>query len=299
MSWLDEALNLLDAEAPWGYRLSSTPFAEPTALAALALGAHERSRNHHEALHWLANLQAADGSVGVSATHPEPGWPTSLAVLAWQAARTSGAGEPESAFGTAIERAVQWILTTKGICYPRVPEMGHDTSLLGWPWVQGTHSWVEPTAMHLLALKATGFGNHIRARKAVRLLVDRLLAGGGCNYGNTTVLGQELLPHLAPTGIALLALAGEADSTGRIRNSLHYLQRELFAQRGTASLCYGLMALTAYGYSPPDADRHLARAFDRNARRGPRPLELALLCLAALGSANPLIALGKKVSSKP
>ena len=265
----------------------------------MALGAHERFRNHHNALHWLARLQATNGSVGVSATHPEPGWPTSLAVLAWQAARTSGACEREGEFTPAIDRAVQWILTTKGICFPRVPEMGHDTSLLGWPWVQGTHSWVEPTAMHLLALKATGFGNHFRARKAVRLLTDRLLAGGGCNYGNTTVLGQELLPHIAPTGIVLLALAGEEDSTGRIQKSLHYLQRELFAQRGTASLCYGLMALTAYGSSPPEADGHLALAFDRNLRRGPRPLELALLCLAALGSAGPLISLGKKASSKP
>jgi hypothetical protein len=299
MSWLEKALNLLDTGAPWGYRSLTKPCTEPTALAALALSAHGRSRSHEKALRWLASLQAADGSVGVSATHSEPGWPTSLAVLAWQAARTSGVCGREDDFATAIDRAIPWILTSKGSCFPRSAEMGHDTSLLGWPWVQGTHSWVEPTAMHLLALKATGFGNHFRARKAVQLLTDRLLAGGGCNYGNTTVLGQELLPHVAPTGIVLLALAGEEDSTGRIQKSLSYLQRELFAQRGTVSLCYGLMALSAYGWSPPETDRQLALTFDRSLRRGPRPLEVALLCLAALGSDGPLISLGKKVSSKP
>jgi hypothetical protein len=99
--------------------------------------------------------------------------------------------------------------------------------------------------MHLLALKATGFSNHARSREAVRLLTDRLLSGGGCNYGNTTVLDQELMPHVAPTGIVLLALVGEEDCTGRIHKSVNYLERELSAQSGAVSFCYGLMALDA------------------------------------------------------
>ena len=35
-------------------------------------------------------------------------------------------------------------------------------------------------------------------RNAQAMLIDRLLAGGGCNYGNTVVLGQELRPHVQP-----------------------------------------------------------------------------------------------------
>ena len=48
------------------------------------------------------------------------------------------------------------------------------------------------------------------------VLLDRQLPGGGLNYGNTYVLGQLMRPHVQPTGIALLALAGEADASGRI-----------------------------------------------------------------------------------
>ena len=93
-----------------------------------------------------------------------------------------------------------------------------------WPWVLGTHSWIEPTAFNVLALKAAGRGEHPRTREAVRLLVDRLLPTGGCNYGNTTVLGQQLRPHLAPTGLVLLSLAGEQINDSRIAKSLAYLQ---------------------------------------------------------------------------
>src|SRR2546428_787916 len=82
------------------------------------------------------------------------------------------------------------------------------------------------TAMHVLALKAAGHRDHPRTREAVRLLIDRLLPGGGCNYGNTIVLGQELRPQLQPTGLAMLALAGETDPDGRVAMSLAYLKSE-------------------------------------------------------------------------
>jgi len=52
---------------------------------------------------------------------------------------------------------------------------------------------------------------HPRADEAVQLMLDRILPGGGCNYGNTIVLDQLLRPHIQPTGIVLLALAGDAN----------------------------------------------------------------------------------------
>ena len=35
-------------------------------------------------------------------------------------------------------------------------QLGHDSTLIGWPWVEGTHSWIEPTAWAVLALKSVG-----------------------------------------------------------------------------------------------------------------------------------------------
>ena len=225
MSWLETALNLLDAGAPWGYRPLAQPCTEPTALCAMALGAHGRSSNHQMALGWLAKLQTAGGSVGVSATHPQPRWPTSLAVLAWQvgrfakpsyqAARTSGVCGRECDLGTAIDRAVQWILTSKGKCSPRSADLGHDRSLLGWPWVLGTHSWVEPTAMHLLALKATGFGMHVRSRSGAAF--DRPVVGRRwLQLREHQRAGPGIGAARSAHGIVLLALIGEEDTTGRI-----------------------------------------------------------------------------------
>src|SRR5262249_4343392 len=135
---------------------------------------------------------------------------------------------------TASDRALGWLLSTAGETSEPPPYTGHDTTIPGWPWVAGTHSWVEPTALGRLGLRATGHASDARAGDAVRLLNDRLLASGGCNYGNTVVLGQTLLPHVQPTGATLLALAGEPDPTGRVGAAIAYLEANLGP--GTASV---------------------------------------------------------------
>jgi hypothetical protein len=220
-------------------------------------------------------LQNDDGSVGINQAQASPGWPTGLAVLAWKRA--------DSGFRTNIDRAVSWLLAARGKPQPRTPQMGHDSTLVGWPWVLGTHSWLEPTAFNVLALKAAGHDEHPRTREAVRLLLDRLLPTGGCNYGNTTVLGQQLRPHIGPTGVVLLALAGEAIHDSRLPKSLDYLRRELSPRTPCISLCYGLMGLAAHDQFPEEADAWLAQHAQR------RDWKLALLALAALRSRSPFI----------
>ena len=59
------------------------------------------------------------------------------------------------------------------------------------------------------------------------LLLDRQLPSGGCNYGNTSVLGQMLRPHVQPTCVALLALAKEQDQGSRIAKSVSWLRKAL------------------------------------------------------------------------
>jgi hypothetical protein len=144
----------------------------------------------------------------------------------------------------------------------------------------GTHSWVEPTALAVLALKAAGHGGHPRTREAARLLIDRLLPGGGCNYGNTVVLGQQLVPHVQPTGLTMLALAGEHDPSGGIERSIDYLLRTLDEHTPPASLAYGLMGMSAHGRECCIAEEWLSAAA-ANARKRQSPLEMALLLLAA------------------
>jgi hypothetical protein len=197
-----------------------------------------------------------------------------------------------------VEQGCAFLLSLQGekIKPEDNPHIGHNTLLAGWPWVQGTHSWLEPTALAYLALKAAGTRMNPRAVEAVALMLDRLLPEGGCNHGNTFVLGQTLKPHVQPTGLVLLALGGgETEGDPRIEKSLEYLESEHREATAAASLAYALSGLTAHGRRPPQADALIERA-----ATGPT-LELGsfgvrrpLLALAALGDRSPLVEMSRE-----
>ncbi len=282
------ALDRLSRSIPCGYTPGQRPATEPTALACLALVAHGRPEAARRGVAWLASAQESNGHLPVRAAQG-PGWATALGVLAACRLPPTGdglGGEKGPAFD--VDGAICWILSTRGEVQANGPIYGHDTTLAGWPWATPSHSWVEPTAMNLLALKATGNGEHSRAREAVLLLVDRLLPGGGCNYGNVTVLGRELRPQVAATGLALMALAGESDRDGRIGKSLDFLDARISAATTAMSLAYGLMSLAAWGRARPSDASLLATALNRSMSGGSdSTMNVALLCLAMSDSSNP------------
>ena len=288
----EELLDRLAAPDVWGYQHDGPSATEPTATAALALCCAGREEAAERALDWLVRVQGGDGSLGVTATEASPAWPTTLAVLAYAAAG--------SRYNTRRERAVDWLLSVEGTPIEQTPQLGHDSTLVGWPWIAPTHSWAEPTALAVLALKAAGHADHPRCREAVRLLVDRLLPDGGCNYGNTRVLGQLLRPHAMASGVVLWALAGEDDvpshevdsqevpsqeeDVDRIACSLDYLERQLAEPISAAALAYTVLALAAHD-RPLDAAREpLAEVAKRHieSQSPPAPWKLALLALTAL-----------------
>lgn len=289
---MESTIDLAD-KAAWSYEPGGTPATEPMALAALALSATGHDAEAGPIRRTLIECQSADGSLGITATEPTPSWPTGWAVLAWESAgratrdRRPGSGTRPFNAGPC-QRAVEWLLSAHGHTWQRTAEFGHDTSIDGWPWVEGTHPWIEPTAISVLALRAAGYGTHQRATEAAKLLVDRLLPEGGANYGNTTVFGQTLRPHPQPTGLALLALAGYPDTSGKVERSLAYLERTLPTTAGGTSLAYGVMALTAHHRRPKQAVQWLAAAQRKPSalRNGPRQ---ALLTLAACEDRCPLI----------
>ncbi len=287
MDYLHDVLARLATVESCGYHPGSEYASEPTALAAMALLAHGRQSAALPMLDWLLRRQGADGSVGIDAAHATPGWPTGWAVAAWQAAQHCDLANAK--FAAAIAQAHRWLFRVQGDLIEHHDELGHDTTIKGWPWVEGTHAWVEPTSMNLLALKHTGMNDQPRAREAVRLLIDRLLPQGGANYGNTVVFGQELRPHLQATGLCLLALAGETDRTVGIERAINYLLGELSAETTTSSLCYALLGLAAHHRLPADYRPWLAAASRRTLARDAGGYKLALLALASLGDACPLI----------
>lgn len=275
--WLRAALDEWSVPDGWGYAPGARPASECAALAALALDAHGRTAAADAARAWLAEVQNADGSLGIVEGQADPCWPTPLAMLAWESgAHSSRAPQWRS----ARDRAAEWLLRAEGERLPRQAEMGHDSMLPGWPWVLGTHSWVEPTAWSVLALQRSGRGQASRAQDGVRLLLDRLLPEGGCNYGNTVVLGQTLRPHVQPSGLALLALAGDAQAPVRCAASLRYLRSSLMQNLTASSLAYALLALQAHEAPVEEAGALCEAAAQRTRTWAAYRPRLALLALA-------------------
>jgi hypothetical protein len=269
----------------WGYRPEAAPSVEPTVLTCLGLLATGRPDGDGEgamtaavrrSADWLGSLQGRDGGLGVSADLPEAGWSTPYAILLWAAL---GGHAPRRV------RAVRWLLGRKGIAVPNLPPaeatVGHDTTLVGWSWVADTHSWLEPTALAVLALRRAGKADHPRVREGLRLIGDRAIAGGGWNYGNNRVFGRDLRAQPAPTGLALLALAGEEEPSETVDRAIEYLLAALPETRAAQSLCWGVLGLRAWGRCPDAAAGWLEEAHElagvrHAAGAGPRSSQLLL-----------------------
>jgi hypothetical protein len=122
-----------------------------------------------------------------------------------------------------------------------------DNSLQAWSWIDGTFSWVEPTAWCLLALKRLRKKNgaHVdekRVADAEALLIDRCCVNGGWNYGNANMLGQELPAYVPTTAIALLALQDRLSEPAFVR-SRDYLNRDATSERSALALSLSLISL--------------------------------------------------------
>ena len=158
--------------------------------------------------------------------------------------------------------------------------MAHDTTIIGWPWIADTHSWVIPTSMAITALQISGIENHERITQGVLMLLNRQLPHGGWNSGNTLVFGKELLPLPECTGIALQALAGNTERHS-IQKSLDYLLEELPRLHTPISLGWTLLGLSAWGLKPPNTDELVQTSLQLQKRHGPYSLPSLVILLCA------------------
>ena len=275
----------------WGYKKGATPSVEPSVLSSLGLIASRRegSAGHdlaiaRNAAEWLATIQRGDGSLPVCEGALTPAWTTPYALLLWS-------GIP--GFETSRNDARKSLLRLKGRTVPRgqasAKLFGHDSTVVGWPWVEGTHSWVEPTALAILALCREGMADHPRVEAGVQLILDRSLEGGGWNYGNKSVFGRGLRPQPGPTALALLALFAHQDDSPECGRAIDYLRRELRDVRSGISLGWGVLGLRAWGAAPRESDAWLGESYRRYGARPDAVVSLALLLLAASETALDLL----------
>lgn len=262
----------------FGNRCDDPYRADATAWGVIALSSINASMKYIQpAIARLTADQRSDGCIGISSDHPEAFWPTSLAILALLGL---------SHYSQYQARAIQFLLETTGRHWEKSGSnpMAHNPALKGWPWIAETHSWVEPTALSMIALRAVGYAGHPRIEEATRMLMDRQLPHGGWNCGNTIVFGQELRPAPESTGTALHALTGLIPRK-EVQLSLDYLSKEITRLHTPIALGWSLLALNSWAVPVPNAPRLITDCLERQERYG--PYDTTSLCLLVLPLVSP------------
>ena len=156
--------------------------------------------------------------------------------------------------------------------------------LQGWSWTAGTFSWVEPTAYALLALKKlSAFLPPAqvadRLQQGERLLYDRMCVGGGWNYGNARVLGEDVPPYPEVTAVALIALQNHPSHAAN-QASLAALRKMLTGVDSGLALSWAILCFALYGHDVLPWQIRLAHGYEKTEFLGDiRTLALALLAL--------------------
>jgi hypothetical protein len=125
------------------------------------------------------------------------------------------------------------------------------------------------------------------------VLLDRQIANGGWNYGNSRVFDADLLHAPESTGLVLAALAG-AVPQGEVTLSLERLAVDLPRLRTPLALGWCLLAAAAWksGVSADTRRTAIAETWARAARYGGfETADLALLLIADRAPAGLLAAL--------
>ncbi len=118
-----------------------------------------------------------------------------------------------------------------------------DSSKYGWPWIDGTVSWVAPTALTVIAHRVWNRPSP-RVERGMSMLLDRACSSGGWNAGNSEAFGVSLTAHPDFTAMGLIALrACGVQVHPIVRSAEDYLSSRLAVSEATYSLAWALLAL--------------------------------------------------------
>jgi hypothetical protein len=143
---------------------------------------------------------------------------------------------------------------------------------------------VEPTAYSLLALKKLeaalpGPRPRRRIEDGERVIYDRVCPGGGWNYGNTRVLGEDLSAYPDTTALALMAIH-DRERTETTRQSLRVLDDLVKEARSGLALAWAALCFDLYGLSSVTCRQRLREQYSATQFLGKfKPLALAVLAL--------------------
>src|ERR1700735_1269840 len=156
LKFLRQAQN---ADGGWGYFPGKQSWFEPTTYAMLALQGRPGSEQPlQSAWKLLRSWQTPDGSSRPNGQVQTGAWVTAQAVTL---ACVRGI------YDDKVRSSVDWLLRVVGAesslamraaAFFHLLKTKADVSHQGWPWRDGNASWIEPTALTLVALKK--FAHH-------------------------------------------------------------------------------------------------------------------------------------------
>jgi hypothetical protein len=240
-------LSARNDDGGWGYARGRRSRIEPTCWAALALGHSEGRAPDVESLR--AWKRQAELLVDVPAAPPNNAFNALTALTFLQHPSAAPLAHP------IVARLIQ----SKGLRFGQHEALRQDNSIQAWPWIEGTASWVEPTAWCLLALKKVRGRSHdeevaARIQDGEHLLVDRVCRDGGWNYGNSEVYGQALWPYVPTTAVALLAMRDQRQHPV-VTRSLTQLQKDVASERSIVAVSLTIVCLRQYGIATDALER--------------------------------------------
>ncbi len=118
-----------------------------------------------------------------------------------------------------------------------------------------------------------------RIRDGELMILDRMCPGGGWNYGNSRVLGEDLWPFPDTTALALMALQGLPRGQA-VEESLRALERMTSEVNSGLSLALASICFRLYEHDQPDLRSRLEAEWKATAFRGEtRPTALAAIAM--------------------
>jgi hypothetical protein len=286
----DRLLSMQNRDGGWPASIGGASSTEATATSVMALSAAGRASLRprvNDGLVWLTRAQNADGGWPPTLAVRESSWSTGIAVIAFaNLVPTSD----------VTVRGSQWLINQEGASFGWVGRMlwklfaqvrttELDPDLKGWPWIPGAFSWVEPTALGLIALKKL---RRLRSEPKVAdrindgelMIYDRMCQGGGWNYGNSKTLGEVLQPFPDTTALALLALADHRQREAN-QQGLTVLRRTAAHARSGLALALAIVCLDEYRFDASRFRAQLAAIYDDTRFFGKtRSVALGVLALA-------------------
>jgi hypothetical protein len=269
-----------NAGGGWGYNPGHASRLEPTCWALLALLPNHPALGGNMSVHldFLQGSQRRDGLFVEAAVSKED-----RPNLAFNALAAILLEHHHMGASVSRDLVVSALIQHKGIKFEPSEINRQDNGLQGWGWIDGTFSWVEPTAWCLLALKKASTRSadaRARIQEAERVLIDRCCAAGGWNYGNSNMLGQTLLPYMSTTATGLLAMQDRRQDPCVVR-SIEYLVQHRVSEQSAMALGLTLIALRVLDHPHDDVRDRLLAQWDRTGFLG--NVHLTALALYALG----------------